>query len=128
MLGNEANANTPAEALRATSWAAGANNGPWLPVKNLEGMLAFFYNVGAVTGSVVFKLQDATDGSGTGAADLSPAVQTASISAAGSSGALLVEKRKIRSHVRFVATVTTGPVLAAAVLASRDKMTPTTAT
>jgi hypothetical protein len=121
MLHNEAYAATPAEALRATSWTAGANNGPWLPVANLEGMLVFNYNVGAVTGNVVFKLQDATDGSGTSAADLSPTVTTAALSTAGTTGALRVEKKKIRSHVRLVATVTTGPVLASAILTARDK-------
>lgn len=121
MLGNEATAHTPTEALRSTSFSAGANNGPWLPVKDLEGTLAFEYNVGALTGSVVFKLQDATDGSGTGAADLSPAVQSASLSTAGSTGALLVNKRKVRSHVRLVATVTTGPALCAGILAARNK-------
>lgn len=128
MLGNEAFANTPTEALRATSWSAGANNGPWIPVAKLEGMLAFFYNCGAITGSVIFKLQDATDGSGTGAADLSPAVASASITTAGTTDVLRVDKRKIRSHVRLVATVTTGPVLAGAVMVARDKTTPTNAT
>ena len=120
---NEAYANTPAEALRATSFSAGANNGPWIPVANLEGILEFVHNTGAVTGSVIYKLQDATDGSGTGAADLSPAVATASINTAGNTGKLTVEKRKIRSHVRLVATVTTGPILASAILVCRDKTT-----
>jgi hypothetical protein len=128
MLGNEASANTPTEALRATSWSAGANNGPWIPVKSLEGMLAVLYTCGAITGNVVFKLQDATDGSGTGAADLSPAVASGTITTPGTTGALLVDKRKIRSHVRLGATVTTGPVLASAILVARDKMTPTNAT
>lgn len=121
MLATEAYAFTPTEALRATSFSAGANNGPWLPVSALEGMLVLNYNVGAVTGSVIFKLQDATDGSGTGAADLSPAVASASINTAGTSGALRVEAKKIRSHVRLVATVTTGPVLAAGILTARNK-------
>jgi len=124
---HEAYSNTPTEALRSTSFSAGANNGPWIPVAKLEGNLAFFYNTGAVTGSVIYKLQDATDGSGTSAADLSPAVASASITTAGTSGALIVGKSKIRSHVRFVATVTTGPILAAAVLIARDKMSPTNA-
>jgi hypothetical protein len=123
MLGNEAFANTPTEALRATSFSAGANNGPWIPVSNLEGMLEVAYNCGAITGSVIFKLQDATDGSGTGAADLSPAVASASITTAGTTGALIVDKRKIRSHVRLVATVTTGPVLASGILLARNKTT-----
>jgi hypothetical protein len=124
---HESFSNTPTEALRATSFSAGANNGPWLPVASREGILTFVYNAGAITGSVIFSLEDATDGSGTAAAALSPAVASASISAAGTSGSLRVDKRKIRSHVRLVATVTTGPVLAAAVLVCRDKMSPTSA-
>jgi hypothetical protein len=118
---SEAYAATPTEALRAASYSAGANNGTFLPVSALEGLLEFIYNVGALTGSVVFKLQDATDGAGSGAADLSPAVATGSLSSAGATGSLKVDKRKIRSHARIVATVTTGPALCAAVLKARDK-------
>ena len=128
MLGNESSANTPKEALRAASYSSGANNGPWIDVKNLEGDILFVCNVGALTGSVVFSLQDATDGTGTGAGALSPAVATASLNTAGQTASLRIAKRKIRSHVRVVATVTTGPALAAAVAISRDKMTPTSAT
>jgi hypothetical protein len=111
----------PVEALRSTSFSAGANNGPWIPVAAYEGNARFVYNCGAITGNVVFKLQDATDGSGTSAADFSPSVTTASITAAGTTGFLLVDKRKARSHVRLVATVTTGPVLAAAIFEAHDK-------
>jgi hypothetical protein len=121
MLASEAYAFSPTEALRATSFSAGANNGPWLPVSALEGMLVFAYNVGAITGSVIFSLEDATDGSGTSAAALSPAVASASLTTAGTTGAIRVEKKKIRSHVRLVATVTTGPALLSGVLVSRNK-------
>jgi len=121
MFSGEAFAAANIEALRSTSWAVGANNGPFIDVSQYEGDLKFVFNCGAITGSVIFKLQDATDSGGTGVADLSPAVASASITAAGTTQALIVDKRKIRSHVRFVATVTTGPVLAAAVLQSRQK-------
>jgi hypothetical protein len=121
MLANTAYSFTPTEALRSTSFSAGANNGPWLPVSAVEGMLVFNYNVGAITGSVIFSLEDATDGSGTGAAALSPTVATASLSTAGGTGALRVDKRKIRSHVRVVATVTTGPGLLSCILTAQNK-------
>jgi hypothetical protein len=121
MLASEAYSNTPTEALRATSFSAGANNGPWIPVSALEGMLVFNYNVGAITGSVVFSLEDATDGSGTAAAALSPAVSSGSLNTAGTTGAIRVEKKKIRSHVRLVATVTTGPALLSGILSARNK-------
>jgi hypothetical protein len=104
--------------LSPASYAAGANNGAWVDVRAVKGELFVPIHVGAVTGSVVFKLQDATDGSGTGAADLSPAVATASINTANSTAKLVVDGRVIRSHVRVVATVTTGPVFAAASVCS----------
>lgn len=124
MLGNESRSGTPTEALRPTSFSAGANNGPWLPVANLEGDLLFLVGIGALTGSVVFSLEDATDGAGSGAAALSPAVATASLNTAGQAASLVVAKKKIRSHVRVVATVTTGPALCAGYLQSRGKTTP----
>jgi hypothetical protein len=111
------------EALRAVSLSAGATNGPWIDVSNYEGDLVFAYNAGAITGNVTFKLQDATDGSGTSAADLSPAVASSAITTAGTTGALIVQKSKIRSHVRLVATVVTGPVLASGILLARPKTT-----
>jgi len=121
MFSGEAYAAANVEALRATSFAAGANNGPFIDVSQYEGDLKFIFNLGAVTGSVILKLQDATDAGGTGVADLSPAVQTASLSTAGTTAALIVDKRKARSHIRLVATVTTGPILIAGVLQARQK-------
>jgi len=123
VLGTESTATSKVEALRAASYSAGANNGPWISAPGFEGDLVFAYNVGALTGSVIFSLEDATDGSGTGAAALSAAVASASLTTAGTSGALICPKKKIRSHVRLVATVTTGPCLAAAILLSRPKTT-----
>lgn len=122
MLGNEAHANTPLEALRAAAYSAGANNGPWIDVKDLVGTLEFIYNVGAVTGgTITFKLQDATDSGGSGAADLSPAVATSALNTAGGTGKLLIHQNKIRSHVRIVGTVATGPIDAAAVFVARSR-------
>jgi hypothetical protein len=54
-------------------------------------------------------------------------VESASINTAGTTGVLRIDKRKVRSHVRLVATVTTGPILAAGVCLGRDKVSPTTA-
>lgn len=100
--------------LPPASHAAGAVNGAWVDVRNVKGELCVPISIGSLTGSVIFKLQDATDGSGTGAADLSPAVATTSINTGSSTAKLVVPANVIRSHVRVVATVTTGPVFAAA--------------
>jgi hypothetical protein len=103
--------------LAPASYAAGANNGAWIDVRAMEGEIFCPILIGAVTGSVIFKLQDATDGAGTGAADLSPAVATASINTANSAAKLVVPAGTVRGWVRVVATVTTGPVFAGAAVA-----------
>lgn len=100
--------------LSPASYAAGANNGAWVDVRAVEGQIVIPITIGAVTGSVVFSVQDATDGSGTGAAALSPAVATASITTANSTARLVFPAGSVRGWVRVVATVTTGPVFAAA--------------
>jgi len=97
--------------LSPASYAAGANNGSWVDVRTIEGQIVIPITIGAVTGSVILSVQDATDGSGTGAAALSPAVATAS---ANSTARLVVPAGSVRGWVRVVATVTTGPVFAAA--------------
>lgn len=119
---SESIAASKVEALRAISLAAGANNGPYIDVRNFEGDLVFAYNVGAVTGSVIFKVQDATDIGGTAVADVTGAA-SASISTAGTTGAIILNKETTRGFVRFVATVVTGPILGAGILLSRPKTT-----
>ena len=117
MINSHGSANQGAPSLNPASYSAGANNGAWVAAAPYQGEIYVPITVGAVTGSVIFKLQDATDGSGTGAADLSPAVATASINTANSVAKLVVQGKAVRSHIRVVATVTTGPVFASAMVA-----------
>jgi hypothetical protein len=116
MIHSFGSALSPQLGLAPASYAAGANNGGWLDVRAIEGEILVAISVGAVTGSVIFKLQDATDGSGTGSGDLSPAVATASISSANGVAKLVVPSGTVRGWIRVVATVTTGPVFASAVV------------
>lgn len=120
MLNNQAQACESVNALPSASRSAGTANGSWIAVGKYEGDLAFVINTGAVTGSVVYKLQDATDDSGTGAADISGAT-TGSITTANSATVLSWAAGNTRSHVRVVATVTTGPVLCGATLMAHPK-------
>ncbi len=110
--------------LSAASYAAGANHGPWVDVRAVEGQIVVLLVVGAVAGNVTFSLQDATDGSGTGAAALSPAVATAAINTANSAHKLVVPAGSVRGWIRIVATVVTGPVLAAAAVAGHNGSAP----
>jgi hypothetical protein len=122
MLGNEAQACTATLALNTASLSAGANNGTWLAVSDYEGDLLFDIAQGATTGSVIVKITDATDGSGTGVADVTGAV-TGTLSTANTATKIVVPASKVRSHVRVVATVTTGPVLLGVTLLARPKTT-----
>lgn len=120
MLANMGQACDKVEALRATSWSAGTNNGSYIDVSKYEGDLVFVYNVGAVTGSATIKIQDADDTGGTGVADISGAT-TAALSSAGSTGAIVVPASQARKAIRVVNTVVTGPALASVVLVSFPK-------
>lgn len=122
MINTFASAALGAPSLNPASYAAGANNGAWVDVRTQEGELYVPITVGAVTGSVIFSLQDATDGSGTGAAALSPAVATGSITTANSVSKLVVPAGTVRGWVRVVSTVTTGPVFAGALIAGHPGM------
>lgn len=119
MLNNEADAADIKLALAATSFSAGANNGPWIDVRGYEGDLLFCIAVGARTGTIAFKLQDATDGSGTAAGDITGA--TLADFGANAAAKIVWPDGANRGYVRLVATVTTGPALIGAVLASRPK-------
>lgn len=120
MLGNQASASAVVQALAPASYAAGANNGAWIDVRAYEGDLLFDIQIGAVTGSATFRIQDATDGSGTGAADI-PGAATAAITAANGAQKLVVPAGLPRGWVRVVNTVVTGPVLAGVGLLSHPK-------
>jgi hypothetical protein len=120
MLASQAGASAAVQALAAASYAAGANNGAWIDIRSNEGDLLFNIQVGAVTGSATFRIQDATDGSGTGAADITGAT-TAAISAANSAHKLVVPAGLPRGWVRVINTVVTGPVLASVGLLSHPK-------
>lgn len=119
MLGAESNASPPIAAINTASLSAGANNGGWIDTRNFQGDLAFTVQLGAVTGSVIVKIQDATDSGGTGAADITGAT-TASLSTANTATNLVLPCSKSRGWVRAVATVTTGPVLTAVSLRARN--------
>jgi hypothetical protein len=104
------------------SLAAGANNGAWFDVRRLIGQSILEVLVGAVTGSVTVRLQDATDITGTGAADV-PGVTTATLSAANTPALVPFVPDGTRGFVRVVSTVVTGPVLVAAVIIGHNKYT-----
>jgi hypothetical protein len=120
MFPSESTANTAVSAINPASLSAGAANGGWIDMRNYDGNLVFNVQLGAVTGSVVVKVQDATDSGGTGVADIS-GVATASLNTANSTTQLVMDSRKARGWVRAVATVTTGPIVMGVTMVGRPK-------
>lgn len=103
---------------------AAATSG-WIDVRGYEGDLAFISQVGTVTaGSVTPTIEDATDGSGTGAAAMTP--NEGAFTAVTTANDPLTEKRTInagavRGWVRYVGTIVTGPADVAVALMARPK-------
>lgn len=122
MLNNEAQAATPMRLLDPVNAAnTAAATGGWIDVRQFEGDIAVTQQVGALTGSIAGAIQDATDGSGTGAANVAGATFT-SVSAANNIQEIAVSASAVRGWIRYVGTVTTGPALVAVSALARPKI------
>jgi len=100
-----------------------AATGGWIDVRKYEGNLVITQQIGVVTGgSIAGKIQDATDGSGTGVADVVGATFT-SVSTATDPALekLLVPAGAVRGWIRYLGTVTTGPCDAGVTLHARPQ-------
>jgi hypothetical protein len=123
MLNNEGSASTPVIVLNPVSAAntAAATSG-WIDVRAFEGEIEITQHIGAVTGSITGAIEDATDGSGTGAAALTGAAFTV-VSSANNIQKLAINASQPRGWIRYVGTIVTGPALAAVSLRGRNKYT-----
>ena len=120
MLNNEAQAATSTLLLSPVSAAATANaTSAWVDVRDSKGDIMFVVQTGAVTGTITWTVETATDNSGTGGAAITP---SEGAFAAGAANQL--QKRSIRANAskgfaRVVGTIVTGPSLVAASVHSR---------
>lgn len=128
MLDNQGQAATQTQLLAAVSAAntAAATSG-WIDVRAYEGDLVFNVNTGIVTaGDIVWTIEDATNGSGAGAAGVTPnegAFTTVTTANDPMSQKRTINAGAVRGWVRVVGTITTGPVLVAADLLAHPKYT-----
>lgn len=121
MLNCEGQAAEPQILLNPASAAnTAAATGAWLDVRKYEGDLVITQQIGAVTGSIDGKIQDATDGSGTGSADVTGAV-FAQVTSANNVQRITIPAGAVRGWIRYVGTIVTGPALTAVSLLSRPK-------
>lgn len=122
MLGNEAQAATTAKLLDPVSAAATANaTSGWVDVRAAEGDLMFVQHVGALTGSITWTIETASDGSGTGAAGIVPNEGAFAAGAANQVQKRTVNAGATKGWVRCVGTIVTGPALVAASVSYRPQ-------
>lgn len=115
MLGNQGQAATVAKLLDPVSAAntAAATSG-WVDVRAAEGDIVFTNQVGALTGSITWTIEHASDGSGTGAAAITPNEGAYAAGAANQIQKRTVNAGAVAGWVRCVGTIVTGPALVAA--------------
>lgn len=122
MLGNEGQASKIVKLLDPVSAAntAAATSG-WVDVREAEGDLVFSAQVGALTGSITWSIEHASDGSGTGAAAITPNEGAFAAGAANQAQKRTVNASAVAGWVRIIGTIVTGPALVAASVQYRPK-------
>jgi hypothetical protein len=124
MIGNWGQAAKPVKLLDPISAAATANaTSGWIDVREAEGDIVFTNQVGALTGSITWTIEDATDGSGTGAAGITPNEGAYAAGAANQIQKRTLNASAVRGWVRCVGTIVTGPALVAANIKYHPKYT-----
>lgn len=122
MLGNEGQAATQTKLLDPVSAAATANaTSAWVDATKAEGDLVFSVQIGALTGTLTWTVEHASDGAGTGAAAITPNEGAFAAGAANQAQKRTVNASAVLGFVRVVGTIVTGPALVAASLLFRPK-------
>lgn len=124
MLGNQGQAVSAVKLLDPVSAAnTAAATSSWIDVRAAEGDIVFTHQLGAVTGSITWTLEDATDGSGTGGAGITPNEGAFSAGAANQIQKRTLNASAVRGWVRCVGTIVTGPSLVAVNIKYHPKYT-----
>jgi hypothetical protein len=124
MLANQGQAVTTTILLSPVSAAATVNaTSAWIDVRSAEGDLMLIAQIGALTGSITWTTEDATDGAGTGAAGITPNEGAFAAGAANQLQKRTVNAGATRGFVRIVGTIVTGPALVASSLSAHQKYT-----
>jgi hypothetical protein len=101
---------------------AAATSG-WVDVRQYEGDVEFEIHTGAITGSISWDVQDATDSGGTGAASIASSLNEGGtfVNTANQVQKKTIRPSATRGFVRLLGTIVTGPVLVQAALQARPK-------
>lgn len=124
MLGNQAQAANITKLLDPVSAAnTAAATSAWVDVRAAEGDIEFINQIGALTGSLTWTIEDATDGAGTGAAAMTPNEGAYAAGAANQVQKRTINASACRGWVRVVGTIVTGPALVSASVQYHPKYT-----
>src|SRR5262245_53845967 len=124
MLGNQGQAAKAVKLLDPVSAAATVNaTSAWIDVREAEGDIVFTNQVGALTGSITWTIEDATDAAGSGAEGIRPNEGAYSAGAANQIQKRTVNASAVRGWVRCVGTIVTGPALVAVNIKYHPKYT-----
>jgi hypothetical protein len=122
MLGNQGQAATTVKLLDPASAAnTAAATSSWVDARAAEGDIMFVNHCGALTGSIVWTIEHASDNSGTGAVAITPNEGAYAAVTANSVQKRTVSANAILGFVRCVGTITTGPALVAASISYHPK-------
>ncbi len=122
MLNNEAQVATSKLLLNPVSAAnTAAATSSWVDARDAEGDIMFINQVGALTGSITWTIEHASDSGGTGAAAIVPNEGAYAAGAANQIQKRTVSANAILGWVRCVGTIVTGPALVGASISYRPK-------
>jgi hypothetical protein len=93
----------------------------WIDARDAEGDIMFVNQVGALTGSITWTIEHASDNSGTGGAAITPNEGAYAAGAATQIQKRTVSANAIQGYVRCVGTIVTGPALVGASISYRPK-------
>jgi len=123
VLNNEGQAATTSLLLSPVSAAnTAAATSAWVNVNDSQGDLMFVVQNGALTGTCVWTIEHASDGSGTGAANIVPNEGAFATVTANSVQKRTVSANAVLGFVRVVGTIVTGPTLVSASVSRRPNI------
>lgn len=123
MLNGEAQAATSTLLLSPVSAAnTAAATSAWVDVRDSVGDIMFVNQVGALTGTITWTIEHATDSGGTGAAAIVPIDGAYAAGAANQTQKRCISANTCLGFVRCVGTIVTGPALVAASVHRRPQI------
>lgn len=123
MLNNEAQLSTTTLLLSPVSAAATANaTSSWIDCRDAQGDVMFINQCGALTGTIVWTIEHATDNAGTGGVAITPLEGAYAAVTANSIQKRTVSANAISGFVRCVGTIVTGPALVSVSVTRRNQI------